>query len=137
MIIAIIIYFASIPFNMWLHPATTHDYLLGPFFIPIALRMKRREKMALRHEILRRLLIRMENNDFHERYERGICSEVLGMSHYSRDDVSDLLNYMKLQLRKYNFASRTPNSVYWFSQDADGMRDRIAFTRVLITKTDR
>lgn len=132
-------YVASVRFNMFLAArlcqATTPDFALGPLFIPIALRRRRRKLMQRRNEILRDLLIRMENNEFHERYGRGLCSELQSMK-IPNEDRDDVTKFMERRVDRYKFESRTPNSLYWFRRDHDGMQDRIAFLRILITKTD-
>lgn len=139
-VIITILYLASVKFNMFLAArlcqATTPDFALGPVFIPIALRRRRRELMQRRNEILRKLLVRMEDNDFHERYGRGICSELLNMK-LELNEWHDVKMFMKRHVDRYKFESRTPNSIYWFTQDSNGMNDRIKFLRLLITKTSR
>ena len=133
-------YIVSVRFNTFLAArlcqATTPDFALGPLFIPIALRRRRLELMKRRNEILRDLLVRMESNDFHERYGRGLCSELLKMK-LELDEWHDMKKFMKRNVNKYKFFSRTPNSPYWFSRDCDGMEDRIAFLRILINKTSK
>lgn len=133
-------YIASIRFNMFLAArmcqATTTDFVLGPLFIPIALRRRRLELMKRRNEILRDLLIRMENNGFHERYGTGYCLELLLMKTPGKDR-DDVIKFMKRHVDRYDFESRTPNSVFWFIRDHVGMRDRIAFLRLLINKTSK
>lgn len=135
-----VLYLASVKFNMFLAArlckATTPDFALGPLFIPIALRRRRRELMQRRNEILSKLLIRVEDNDFHERYGRGICSELLNMK-LELNEWHDVKMFMKRHVDRYKFESRTPNSIYRFSTDYYGMQDRISLLRILITKTSK